>query len=72
MDLRAAESACSSRVRKIGRRPATLLGVGTSKLAADLWADSMYAVGVSAPEGTYEPVVEILCLMLGRVAESEW
>lgn len=30
-------------------------------------------MGVSAPEGTYEPVVdEIRCLMLGRVTESVW
>ena len=30
-------------------------------------------MGVSAPDGTYEPDVdEMRCLMLGRVSESVW
>jgi len=34
---------------------------------------STYTVGVSVPDGTYEPVVEEMrCLTLGRVSESVW
>jgi|SRR5882762_6076338 hypothetical protein len=57
--LRAAESACSSRVRTMGSLDST-------------WVGSVGAVmetfmGVSVPEGTWE---EKRCLMLGLVKES--
>src|ERR1700722_5336616 len=70
MHLRAAESACSSRVRCVGRRVET---PGWSRLTSVTGLWSTFVEGVSCPDCTYELVAELMrCLTFGRVAESVW